>query len=162
MEFKYETIDPNNGELLKSFEYETKEQITDKLERAQTSFAAFKKTSIAHRISILRNLSKIVQDRREEISKLLTTEMGKPIRQAREEVDKSVSQIEFMIDNAKYLDDEIVEDSETHKKIIRYQPLGTLLMILPWNFPFWIVLKSTLSNMLAGNTIIVKHSPNTP
>ena len=162
MEFRYETIDPNNGELLKSFEYETKEQITAKLEKAAASFASYKKTSIEHRINIVRNIAKISLERKEEICKLLTTEMGKPIKSAREEVDYAISQIETILDNVKYLDDEIVEDSETHKKIIRYQPLGTLLTILPWNYPFWLVFMTTLSNMLAGNTIIVKHSPNTP
>ena len=67
-----------------------------------------------------------------------------------------------MIGNVKYLEDKIVEDSETHKKIIRYQPLGTILGILPWNFPILLAFLSTLPNLLAGNTIIIKHSRNTP
>ena len=95
---------------------------------------------------------------------LMTQEMGKPITQAEAEIDKCISHIDWYVQNSeRFLEDEELNVMNAAQSgIITHQPIGPVLVIMPWNFPFWLVFKSVLPPMIIGNSIILKHSPSTP
>lgn len=154
------SINPSNNELIKSYQEISDIELQDTLERMKTAFENWKQQSFSFRSSLMKNAAEILRKKREEYSKLMTLEMGKPISQSRAEIDKCAWVCDYYADNAeKFLTDEIIKTDST-KSFVTYQPLGVILAVMPWNFPFWQVFRFAAPTLMAGNVGILKHASN--
>jgi len=138
----------------------TNEESEKIISLADRAFKSWKETSFSFRSELMKNAAKVLRDNSEEYSSLMTIEMGKPILQSRAEVKKCAWVCDYYADNAeKFLTDEIIK-TEAAKSFSSYQPLGVILAIMPWNFPFWQVFRFAVPAIVAGNTVLLKHAPN--
>jgi succinate-semialdehyde dehydrogenase/glutarate-semialdehyde dehydrogenase len=156
------SINPATGETLRSFEPLSEAQIEEKLERAAAAFRSYRNTTFADRGRMTLRAAEILEAEKEKFGRLITTEMGKPLRAAIEEVAKCAWNCRFYAENAAgFLADEVIQTSAT-RSFIRYQPLGPVLAIMPWNFPFWQVFRFAAPALMAGNVCLLKHASNAP
>ncbi len=156
------TTNPATGEVLKSFEPLTGAQIEQKLQLASSSFRAHRRTSFAERASKMMRVAEILEKEKDECAHLMTLEMGKPLKAAVAEAVKCATGCRYYAENAeKFLADEIVETG-AKRSFIRYLPLGPILAIMPWNFPFWQVFRFAAPALMAGNVGLLKHASNVP
>ncbi len=155
-----QSINPSNNELIQSYQEISEIELQNTLERMKTAFENWKQQSFSFRSSLMKNAAGILRKKREEYSKLMTLEMGKPISQSRAEIDKCAWVCDYYADNAeKFLTDEIIKTDST-KSFVTYQPLGVILAVMPWNFPFWQVFRFAAPTLMAGNVGILKHASN--
>lgn len=156
------TINPATEEVLARFDPLSDAEIEEKLSLAAEAFHSFRYTSFAERARILLRVVGVLEAEHEQLSRLITTEMGKPIRSALDEIEKCRRLCCYYAREAEHVlaDEEIF--TEAHKSYIRYEPLGAVLAVMPWNFPFWQVIRVAAPAILAGNVVLVKHSPNVP
>jgi succinate-semialdehyde dehydrogenase/glutarate-semialdehyde dehydrogenase len=156
------TINPATGQLLKTFEPLSDSQIDEKLQRATGAFFKHRTTSFAERARMMVKAADILDGDKETLGRMMTTEMGKPFRAAVEEVVKCAWVCRYYSANAeRFLADEVVETTAT-RSYIRYQPVGPVLAIMPWNFPFWQVFRFAAPALMAGNVGLLKHASNVP
>jgi len=156
------TTDPRNGNVIKTFEELTDEQLVQRITNADKAFKLWHGTEIANRAVIIKKLASLLIEQKEEIAKLSSLEMGKIYKQAVAEVEKCALACEYYAENAqKQLDPELVQ-TEAQVSYIRFDPLGIILGVMPWNFPFWQAIRFIAPTVLAGNTVLLKHSSNVP
>jgi succinate-semialdehyde dehydrogenase/glutarate-semialdehyde dehydrogenase len=154
------SINPANNKLVKSYDEMTNEESEKIISLADEAFKNWKETSFEKRSELMINAAKVLRDNSEEYSALMTIEMGKPIIQSRAEIGKCASVCEYYAYNAeKILADEIIK-TEAIKSFVSYQPLGVILAVMPWNFPFWQVFRFAAPNLMAGNAGLLKHASN--
>ncbi|MFD2541204.1 NAD-dependent succinate-semialdehyde dehydrogenase [Lacinutrix gracilariae] len=154
------SINPYNQELIETYTLETETQVFSKLKMADKAFNDWKNEDIEHRTQLLINVGNILEERLEPLSKLITLEMGKPIQESRAEINKCIFLCDFYTTNAEeFLADQIIK-TDAQESFISYDPLGVILAIMPWNFPFWQVLRFAIPTLAAGNTVVVKHASN--
>jgi succinate-semialdehyde dehydrogenase / glutarate-semialdehyde dehydrogenase len=156
------TINPATAEIIRSFEALSTNQIDEKLELAAKAFNSYRHTPFAERTRLMMCAAEILEADKESFGRLLTTEMGKTLRAAIEEVVKCAWGCRFYAENAaSFLADEVIATNAT-RSFIRYQPLGPVLAIMPWNFPFWQVFRFAAPALMAGNVVLLKHASNVP
>ncbi len=156
------TINPATGETLKTFEPLEDAEIAAKLERAQQAFEEYRKTSMKQRSEWLLCAAEILDREKEQFGKLMTLEMGKPLLGAIAEVEKCALVCRYYAEHAaEFLADVPVSTDASHS-FVRYQPLGPVLAVMPWNFPFWQVFRFAAPALMAGNVGLLKHSSNVP
>ncbi|MBV8841736.1 MAG: NAD-dependent succinate-semialdehyde dehydrogenase, partial [Bryobacterales bacterium] len=156
------TINPATGQLLKSFEPLTPQQIEAKLQLASETFPKFRALSFAERSRMMGKAAEIIEQGREELGRLMTTEMGKTYRSAVDEAVKCAWACRYYAENAeRLLKDEIVETGPA-RTLVRYQPLGVVLAVMPWNFPLWQAFRFIAPGLMAGNVGLLKHASNVP
>jgi len=156
------TINPATGKLVKRFDALTDAQLEEKICRAHRTFPVFRKLSFAQRGQMMRNAAEILEAEKSELGRMMTLEMGKTLRSAVDEALKCAWACRFYADNAeRFLADEVIETTAT-KSFVRYQPLGVVLAIMPWNFPFWQVFRFIAPCLMAGNVGLLKHASNVP
>jgi succinate-semialdehyde dehydrogenase/glutarate-semialdehyde dehydrogenase len=156
------TINPATGERLRSFEPLTDAQIDEKLQRAADTFRTYRRTSFAERGQMITRAAEILEAEKETFGRLMTTEMGKPLKAAIEEALKCAWACHYYAEHAeRFLGDEEVATSAAHS-YVRYQPLGPVLAVMPWNFPFWQVFRFAAPALMAGNVALLKHASNVP
>jgi succinate-semialdehyde dehydrogenase/glutarate-semialdehyde dehydrogenase len=156
------TINPATGETLKTFDALTNSEIEQKLQLAVTAFHAESKTSFAERARRMRKAADILERDKDKFAHLMTLEMGKPYKAALAEAVKSAGGCRYYADNAeKFLADEPL-DTGTQKSFVRYRPIGPILAVMPWNFPFWQVFRFAAPALMAGNVGLLKHASNVP
>jgi succinate-semialdehyde dehydrogenase/glutarate-semialdehyde dehydrogenase len=156
------TINPATGETLKEFAPHTAEEIEERIARAAEAFRAHRRTSFAERAAKMLRATEILEAEKDELARLMTTEMGKPIRGARDEVAKCAWVCRYYAETAEaFLADEEVASSAT-RSYVSYQPLGVVLAVMPWNFPLWQVFRFAAPAIMAGNVGLLKHSSNVP
>ena len=156
------TINPATGETLKTFEPLTEAEIAAQLEQAQQAFWQYRNTPLKQRSQWLEAAAEILQRDREKFGKLMTREMGKPLKAAIAEVEKCALVCRYYAENAaEFLADVPVKTDASHS-FIRYQPLGPVLAVMPWNFPFWQVFRFAAPALMAGNVGLLKHASNVP
>ena len=156
------TTNPASGELLKSFEPLTPIQIEHKLQLATDAFQSHRRTSFADRARMMLRAADILEKEKDDCAHLMTLEMGKTLRSAVAEASKCATGCRYYAENAeRFLADEIVETG-AKRSFIRYQPLGPILAIMPWNFPFWQVFRFVAPALMAGNVGLLKHASNVP
>jgi succinate-semialdehyde dehydrogenase/glutarate-semialdehyde dehydrogenase len=156
------TINPATGEVVKTFEPLTAAQIEQKLELATAAFQAHRRTSFADRAAKMMRAAEILEKDKDECARLMTLEMGKPIKAAVAEALKCASGCRYYAENAeRFLADEIVETG-AKRIFIRYLPIGPILAVMPWNFPFWQVFRFAAPALMAGNVGLLKHASNVP
>ena len=156
----FKSINPYNNELLEEFELHTPSEIDYILQSADISQNHWQKTSAEHRSDIFKHASDLLAARKEHLALTITREMGKPIKQARAEIDKCAWLCRYYAsEGARFLEDQPVGSSARHS-FIRHAPLGTILGVMPWNYPFWQVFRFAVPTLMAGNGVVVKHAPN--
>jgi succinate-semialdehyde dehydrogenase/glutarate-semialdehyde dehydrogenase len=156
------TINPATGEVLKTFEPLSAAQIEQKLQLAASAFRKHRRTPFAERASKMMRAAEILEKEKDECAHLMTLEMGKPLKSAVAEAMKCAGGCRYYAENAeKFLADEIVE-TEAKRSFIRYLPLGPILAVMPWNFPFWQVFRFAAPALMAGNVGLLKHASNVP
>ena len=158
----YLSINPLNNEKLKSFEPLTKEQTIQAIQKADEAFDLWRNTSFAERKEVLLKFAIQLRNRTDEFAELITLEMGKRISESREEITFCAEIAEFYANGAEtFLADQPM-DLEDADAYIQHTPIGVLLGVMPWNFPFYQVTRFAAPNIMAGNTILVKHASNVP
>jgi succinate-semialdehyde dehydrogenase/glutarate-semialdehyde dehydrogenase len=156
------SVNPATGETLRSFETDSPDVVSMKLQKALTAFGEHRETSFSQRSEKMQRAARILEDEKEKFGRLMTLEMGKPIRAAAEEAAKCALACRYYAENAaNFLADEVVATNAA-KSFIRYQPLGPVLAIMPWNFPFWQVFRFAAPALMAGNVGLLKHASNVP
>jgi succinate-semialdehyde dehydrogenase/glutarate-semialdehyde dehydrogenase len=156
------TINPATGEVLKVFEPLSDAQVDEKIALAAKTFSEYRHTDFADRRRMMARAAEILENEKENFGRLMTLEMGKPLRSAEDEAVKCAAGCRYYAENAeRFLADEIVETSAA-RSFIRYQPLGPILAVMPWNFPFWQVFRFIAPGLMAGNVGLLKHASNVP
>jgi succinate-semialdehyde dehydrogenase/glutarate-semialdehyde dehydrogenase len=154
------SINPATGETLGSYPYLGDPEIEGALVRANRASLAWGATTVAERAVPMRAAAALLRAGKTALSRTITLEMGKPITEAEGEIDKSAWNCEFVAANAEaWLADETIPTNAT-TSYVSHLPLGTVLAILPWNFPVWQVFRCAVSLLMAGNTVLLKHAPN--
>jgi succinate-semialdehyde dehydrogenase/glutarate-semialdehyde dehydrogenase len=158
----FKTINPATNEELKTFESLTKDQAMEAVETADQAFDSWRKTTFEHRKSILLKVAQQFRDRTDEFAKLVTLEMGKRISEAKKEIIFCAQITEFYANGAEeFLADKEMEVADANA-YIQHTPIGVLMGVMPWNFPFYQVIRYATPNIMAGNTVLVKHASNVP
>jgi succinate-semialdehyde dehydrogenase/glutarate-semialdehyde dehydrogenase len=156
------TINPATGQTLRTFTPLPEAELDTKLQRAADTFRRYRTTAIADRARMMSRAAEILESEKEKFGKIMVTEMGKPIKAAVEEAAKSAWGCRYYAENAaRFLADEPVETSAS-RSFISYQPIGPVLAIMPWNFPFWQVFRFAAPALMAGNVGLLKHASNVP
>ncbi len=156
------SINPFTEEVLERFPVDTEEQVAAKLRRAVEAFREWREATVHVRCEALLQVAERLKARKEELAVWITKEMGKPIRQSRAEIEKCAWLCEYFAEvGREWLEPEAVA-TEADWSGVRYDPLGVILGIMPWNFPFWQVMRFAVPALLAGNAVVVKHASNVP
>jgi len=156
------TINPATGETLKLFESLTQEQIEEKVRLAADTFRSYRRTSFEEREWMMLRAAEILEAEKQEFGRLMTTEMGKPIKAAVQEAEKCAWICRYYAEHATHhLADKVVVTNAT-KSFVRFQALGPVLAVMPWNFPFWQVFRFAAPALMAGNVGLLKHASNVP
>ena len=156
------TIDPASGQTLKTFEQLTDAQVETRVQRAADTFREYRKTAFADRARKMLKAAEILEAEKNSLGRLMTLEMGKPLRAAVAEAAKCATACRYYAENAeRFLADELVETS-AKRSFIRYLPIGPVLAVMPWNFPFWQVIRFGAPALMAGNVGLLKHASNVP
>ena len=154
------TTDPSTGTTLESFESFTAFRLEATLERARTAFHDWRSSSSDERATKLRAAAQILRRRKTELADIATREMGKPIVEAEAEIDKCAKACDFYAEHAPgFLADETVRSNAT-ESYVAYRPLGPVLAVMPWNYPFWQVFRFAAPALMAGNVGVLKHASN--
>src|SRR5687768_15423369 len=154
------TINPTTGETLQTFEALTKPQLESKLALAANTFRTYRQTSFAEREALMYRSAEILEEDKPRLARLMTIEMGKPIKGAVQEIEKCALVCRYYAENAEgHLADQVIETNAT-RSFVRFQPLGPVLTVMPWNFPFWQVMRFAAPALMAGNVGLLKHASN--
>jgi succinate-semialdehyde dehydrogenase/glutarate-semialdehyde dehydrogenase len=162
------TVNPATGETLRTFDALGAEEVERRLAAAEAAFRTHRTTSFAERARLLNAAADLLEAEEREIAEVMTTEMGKPVTQARAEAAKCVKAMRWYADHAEELlaDEEPAEsdvkDSGASRGFVRYRPLGPVLAVMPWNFPLWQVIRFAAPALMAGNVGLLKHASNVP
>ena len=140
----------------------TPDEVDQALDRAQWAFRSWREVSFAERASYLRRAAEYLRTNRARLGKIMSLEMGKPIGEAESEIEKCAPDCDFYADNAAHFLAEEPRSSGAQESYVDYDPLGTVLGVMPWNFPFWQVFRFAAPALMAGNTAVLKHASNVP
>ena len=158
MEFK--SINPYNGEVAGIYAALTNQELSEKLDKSRAAFESWRSVSLPERCGLLKNAAQVLRENVGEYAQMITTEMGKPITESRSEVNKCAWVCEYYSENAKtFLANETIA-TDASQSFVRHEPIGSVLAIMPWNFPFWQVFRFAAPTLTAGNTGLLKHAPN--
>jgi succinate-semialdehyde dehydrogenase/glutarate-semialdehyde dehydrogenase len=156
------SINPATSEVMKTFEPLTDSQIEEKLHGAAHAFAEYRKVPFAERARMMLKAADIFDNEKQSHARLMTSEMGKTFRSAVEEAVKCAWACRYYAENAeRFLADELVE-TNAKRSYVHYQPMGAILAVMPWNFPFWQVVRFVAPALMAGNVGLLKHASNVP
>jgi succinate-semialdehyde dehydrogenase / glutarate-semialdehyde dehydrogenase len=156
------TINPATGETVATFASLSDTEIDDRLDAAHRASLSWRKTPIEQRVAVLARAAELLDERKEEYGRLMTLEMGKPIKAAIEEAAKCATGCRYYAEHAaEYLADERV-DVAGERSYVAFEPLGVVLAVMPWNFPFWQVIRFAAPAIVAGNVGLLKHASNVP
>lgn len=154
------SINPANLELLETYQNMPPSEVEHIINLTSNAFNSWRNTTYKERSLLMQNAAKVLNNKKEAYSRLMTLEMGKPIKQSRAEVEKCAWVCEYYAEKAeKFLADELIE-TDASKSFVTFQPLGIVLAVMPWNFPFWQVFRFASPGLMAGNAGILKHASN--
>jgi succinate-semialdehyde dehydrogenase / glutarate-semialdehyde dehydrogenase len=156
------TTNPATGQILKTFEALTDDQVDAKIQLASETFATFRQLTFAQRGRMMCKAAEILEAEKNDLARLMTLEMGKTLRSAVDEVVKCAWACRYYAENAeRFLADEVIETT-AKRSFIRHQPMGAILVVMPWNYPFWQVFRFIAPGLMAGNVGLLKHASNVP
>lgn len=155
---KYASIYPVNNQLLKEFPFDDYPDLNVSIH----AFNSWRKLTIEERGKQLKRVAELMEKKKRMFAELITMEMGKPLREAEYELNKTITSFDYYIQNAPvFLKNETIK-SNASKSYVSFEPLGIIFSIMPWNFPFWQVFRSAVPALISGNVTILKHAPNVP
>lgn len=156
------SVNPATGQVLKRFDELSDAGLEERLAAAQAAFRAFRRASLETRAAAMSRLAELLERRKQEHARTMTLEMGKPFRAALQEVEKCALGCRYYSENAaRFLADEPIS-TEAAASFVRCEPLGPILAVMPWNFPFWQVFRFAAPSLMAGNVVLLKHASNVP
>src|SRR6266545_3700705 len=156
------SVNPATGETLKTFAALTEDQLEEKLQKALQAFQAHRHSSFEERALMLSRAAAILESEKDDFGRLMTTEMGKPIKAAVQEAEKCAWVCRYYAENARHhLADQVIATNAT-RSYVHFEPLGPVLAVMPWNFPFWQVFRFAAPALMAGNVGLLKHASNVP
>jgi len=156
------TTNPATGETVRAFSPHTDAQVEEKLARASAAFERWRRTPFAERATVLGRTADLLEKRKEELGRLMTVEMGKLRKQAIAEIEKCATGCRNYAEHAaRYRADEPVQ-TDAKRSFVRFQPIGAVLAVMPWNFPYWQVFRFAAPALMAGNVGLLKHASNVP
>jgi len=156
------SVNPATGAILQTYDEHSPKQAAKIIDRAYNAFLQWKRSSFDERSQCLRKMALVLRERSLDLSWLMVSEMGKPIKEARAEIEKCAACCVYYADNGpSFLDDELII-TEARSSYASFQPLGVVLAVMPWNFPFWQLFRFLAPALLAGNTAVLKHASNVP
>lgn len=159
---KIKAINPTSGEILKEYDEMSPQEVETSVQQSYHAFSDWRQTSFAERADCLRKAAKILRSRAEGYARLMALEMGKPIRDGKAEVEKCAWACDYFADNGElFLWPETVV-TEARKSYVTFVPLGVILAVMPWNYPFWQVFRCVVPALMAGNVVLLKHASNVP
>jgi succinate-semialdehyde dehydrogenase/glutarate-semialdehyde dehydrogenase len=156
------SINPTTGEILKTFGAHDAEEIEHRLQQAEAAFQHHRRRSFEERAQLMTAAAFILDSEKEHFSEIITSEMGKIIRDARAEVEKCSRVCRFYAQNAERFLEDNTRQTQAARSFVRYQPMGAILAIMPWNYPFWQVFRFAAPALMAGNVGLLKHAANVP
>lgn len=157
----FATVNPATGEQLETFSFHSSAQTEDALVRAEESFRSFRKLSVHQRARLLSQLAGALRKNKTQLAKVIVTEMGKILVEAEAEVEKCARTADWYAEHGPPMLADSPAPTGGVEAYVSHLPLGPILAIMPWNFPMWQVARMALPTLLAGNVVLVKHSPNT-
>jgi succinate-semialdehyde dehydrogenase/glutarate-semialdehyde dehydrogenase len=156
----FKSINPFDQSVIEEYELITDQQLDDVLAKADLAFLHWRKFSFTERGNLFHQLAKILQDKKEELAKLMTLEMGKIIKESRAEIEKCANCCDYYADHGEeFMQGERIK-TEAKKSLVAFEPIGAVFAIMPWNFPFWQVIRAAAPTLMAGNVMLLKHAPN--
>ena len=156
------SINPATGQVLRQFERHSDEEVERRLARAAEAFRAYRRTPVAERARLMTRAGQLLESEKGDLGRLMTREMGKPLRAAIQEAEKCALACHYYAQNAaRFLADEPAS-AGARRSFVRYQALGPVLAVMPWNFPFWQVFRFAAPGLMAGNVGLLKHASNVP
>ena len=160
---KIKSINPFTGELIQEFEPLSASELEAKLVSGSDAFERWKETSFKYRAVLFKKVAEEIRQNREQYARLISTEMGKVIKESRAELDKCALVCDYYAEEAEgFLAEEIIPLPPPQRAKLIHQPLGIILAVMPWNFPFWQVFRFAAPTLMAGNTGMLKHASNVP
>lgn len=157
-----QSIDPTNGKIIGTYQEDSLEMVGDKIKQTQAAWQKWRETDLSSRSALLMHLADQLYKEREELAKLMAFEMGKPLKDGAAEIDKCAAVCKYYATlGAGFLEDQIIE-TEASRSYVSFRPLGVVLAIMPWNFPFWQVFRFLAPALMAGNCGLLKHASNVP
>ncbi len=155
-------INPATGEFVREYTEHSPEEASTGIEQAHAAFLSWRKTGFGHRAELMKRAADVLIERKEEFARLMILEMGKPISQAIAEVEKCAWVCEYYAENAQaHLEPEVIKTTAS-RSFVTFQPIGVVLAVMPWNFPFWQVFRFAAPALMAGNAGVLKHASNVP
>jgi succinate-semialdehyde dehydrogenase/glutarate-semialdehyde dehydrogenase len=159
---KITSINPATGEAIKTYDEMTPEEVASAVAQAHEAWQSWRTTTFPERVALMKKTAKILRERRADLAALMAAEMGKPLKQGVAEAEKCASVCEYYAENAEaHLAPDIIK-TEGSKSYVAFEPLGVVLAVMPWNFPFWQVFRFAAPALMAGNVGLLKHSSNVP
>ncbi len=154
------TVNPTTEETIQHYTLMSKEEVESLIQAMNKAQKLWSKTDFSIRRQYFKNLANLLLERKEKLARIITDEMGKPISQAIPEIEKCAKLCEYYAEmGEKFLEPEVIK-TEFHKSYRAFEPLGIIFAIMPWNFPFWQVMRFAVPNLMAGNAGLLKHAPN--
>jgi succinate-semialdehyde dehydrogenase / glutarate-semialdehyde dehydrogenase len=158
-----ESLNPATGDVVETFDKHDESAVEEKLQRASDTYEEWHRQPIEERQRLISNAADVLRDNKEEYAETMTTEMGKPIDAAISEVEKCAWVCDYYAEHAaEFLQDEHIGTESEVESYVSYEPLGPVLAVMPWNFPFWQVFRFAAPNLTAGNVGLLKHASNVP
>src|SRR6266508_209387 len=155
-----QSINPTTGEVIETFEETSPHELERVLEGAHRAFLEWRSAGFATRGQVMRRAAAILKARKADHARAMTLEMGKPIGQAEAEVEKCALTCEYYAEHAEAFLAEQPRETEASRSYVRFDPLGPVLAVMPWNFPFWQVFRFAAPALMAGNVAVLKHASN--
>lgn len=156
------SINPATNKAIKTYESYTPQQVQHKIEQTQQAWLKWRISTMHERLTLLHKLAAVLTLRKAELSRLMALEMGKPVKQGIIEIEKCAAVCTYYADNAaRFLENQFIETDAT-KSFVTFQPIGVILAVMPWNFPFWQVFRFLAPALAAGNCGVLKHASNVP
>jgi succinate-semialdehyde dehydrogenase/glutarate-semialdehyde dehydrogenase len=157
-----QVINPANGEIVKTYQFLTPEETAEKISLADQAFRGWQLTAFDHRARLMHAAAGVLKEKVEEYARLMALEMGKPLREGRAEAEKCAWVCDYYADNAQQMLQREPIATDAVKSYVTFQPLGVILAVMPWNFPFWQVFRFAAPALMAGNAGLLKHASNVP
>ncbi|MBW3596268.1 MAG: aldehyde dehydrogenase family protein, partial [Planctomycetes bacterium] len=156
------TINPATGEPLREYQFAADGEIEEKLQAAEKAFRQWREVSVGRRVERMRAAANVLRDRAPEFARLMTEEMGKPIGEAGSEIEKCAWVCDYYAEHGEEFLGHRTVETDASRSYVRYDPIGPVLAIMPWNFPFWQVFRFAAPALTAGNVGVLKHASNVP
>jgi succinate-semialdehyde dehydrogenase/glutarate-semialdehyde dehydrogenase len=155
------SINPYSGKLIKEYPELSENEVSELINSANLAFFEWRETNLAARSNLMLEIAKSLREQKSKFAELITNEMGKPISQSQDEIEKCAITAEYYAKNiSKILQNEIHYNPKYQESYVTFEPIGIILAIMPWNFPFWQAFRAAIPTILAGNVMVLKHASN--